>query len=231
MALDLQISAETFDGLNEGVKAEYKKDGDGYKLDVRGIEDTGALKRAKDRETTEKNQYKARVAELETELGDTKQALVGKDTEWQGKLTEATAAANAKIDKLTGHVRKTTVDDVAFKMASEISTSPKLLAPHIASRLQADFEGDAPVTKILDASGQVSKISLDDLKKEFVDNKDFSAIIKGSGASGGGAGSQARQNSGSAQFNGGNGGDVKNLANMSPKELAAYRAERKAAQE
>ena len=72
------------------------------------------------------------------------------------------------------------------------------MLPHIKNRLVADFEGDEPVTRILGPDGKPSNMTLDDLEKEFVANKDFSAIIVGSKASGGAGGGEQRRKTGGA---------------------------------
>lgn len=222
MALAHEISAETFEGLNDTLKAEYKKTGDSYKLDVTGLPDVGALTRAKDRETTEKNQFKARVTELETANADLTQKMTDLSASHETAIKTALTDANSRIEKLTGHVRKQLVDDVAFRIASEISTSPDLMQPHIASRLQADFDGDTPVTRILDKSGKViEKADFDALKKELADDTRFRAIIKGSGATGGGASRHVRQSSAGGASQTGN--EKPNLGLMTPKQLVEYR--------
>jgi hypothetical protein len=50
MALKLKLAKTEFEKLSAELQAEYIEDGDEYRLDVSGIEDTGALRRAKDRE-------------------------------------------------------------------------------------------------------------------------------------------------------------------------------------
>ncbi|WEM33660.1 hypothetical protein PSAKC1_00019 [Pseudomonas phage PSA-KC1] len=50
MALKKKLTKEEHAKLSDALKAEYIEDGDGFRLDVDGDEDTGALKRAKDRE-------------------------------------------------------------------------------------------------------------------------------------------------------------------------------------
>ena len=53
MALKRKITKADYDKLAADLKTEYVADGDdNYRLDLDGEEDTGALKRAKDRETS-----------------------------------------------------------------------------------------------------------------------------------------------------------------------------------
>jgi hypothetical protein len=75
--------------------------------------------------------------------------------------------------------------------------------------------------RILDGAGKVSAASLDDLKQEFVANKDFSSIIIGSKASGGNAGKPNFASNGNPNAQNQNNQQT-NLAKMSPPQLAEY---------
>ncbi|WEM33661.1 head scaffolding protein [Pseudomonas phage PSA-KC1] len=98
--------------------------------------------------------------------------------------------------------------------------------PHIKSRLMADFEGDTPVTRVLDKDGKPSALTIDELANEFVANKDFSAIITASKASGG-AGKPSQNGGGAPKFNG-QSDKPADLSKMNPAELAAHLKEAKA---
>lgn len=236
MALKLKISKADYDKLPADIRSEYVADGDDFKLDVVGLEDTGALKRAKDREKELRIEAEERAKKAEDELeklsGDDARKKGDIDTlekSWQRKQDEQKADYEAKIAKRDAALKKTLLDDTARKIATEISNAPALLIPHIKARLQADLDSDEPTTKVLDANGAVSTASLDDLKKEFVANKDFSAIIiagKGSGGS-----TKNEHNRGGATkptFN--NKDDAPTPAHkQSAKDLAAVLKERKEA--
>lgn len=225
MALKKKLTKEEYDKLSDAFKAEYMTDGDGYKLDLSDDEDTGPLKRALEREKANSATSKKRLAEVEAELEKLNESDARKrgdiatlEKQWEKKVTETKAEYDTRIAKLTGHVTKSLVDNVASSLAHKISKSPSLLMPHIKSRLVADFEGDEPVTRILGADGKVSAMTLDDLEKEFVANKDFSVIITGSKASGGAGGEQQRRNTGGAS-----GSDEKvDLSKLKPSELIAH---------
>ena len=194
MALKLKITAAEFDKLSDGIKSEYIDNGDGtYRLDT-DVEDTGALKRAKDREAQLRKDAEKKARELEERLA----ALEGDDARkkgdidtlekaWKEKADREKADLQAVIDRHQNYISKTLVDNVASSLAAEISTAPKLLAPHIRARLQADLSGDTPMTKVLDNNGKVSELSLEQLREEITNNADFATIIKGSKSSGGGA--------------------------------------------
>jgi len=234
MALKAKLTKEQYDKLSDALKFEYVADGDAFKLDVEGAEDTGPLKRALEREKADKTTSKARVAELEAQLEELstndarKTGDIAKlEKQWEKKLTDATAAKDATIEKLTGHTKKSLVDNVAMSIASKISKAPALLLPHIKARLTADFDGDEPQTVVLGADGKASKMTIEELSQEFVANKDFSAIITASKASG----SAGTQNKGGSATNSNpqmNGDKPADLSKMNPRQLADSIKESKA---
>lgn len=225
MALKKKLTKEEYSKLSDHIKAEYIEDGDGFRLDIDGDEDTGALKRAKDREAQLRRDAEAKLREAQEELdrinGDDarkKGDIATLEKSWQKKLDDTKAEYEGKVSKLTAHTTKTLVDNVATQIASKISNAPALLLPHIKSRLQADFEGDAPVTRVLDKDGKPSAMTVEELAAEFVANKDFSAIITASKASGG-AGKPSNNSGGGAPNNSDKPAD---LASMNPAQLAEY---------
>ena len=225
MALKKKLTKAEYEKLSEHIKAEYIEDGDGFRLDIDGDEDTGALKRAKDREAQLRRDAEAKLREAQEELdrinGDDarkKGDIATLEKSWQKKLEDQKSEYEGKVSKLTAHTTKTLVDNVATQIASKISNAPALLLPHIKARLQADFEGDAPVTRILDKDGKVSAMTVEELSAEFVANKDFSAIITASKASGG-AGRSSNQNGGGAANQSDKPAD---LASMNPAQLAEH---------
>ncbi len=228
MALKRKISKEAYDKLSDELKAEYvEKDGD-YVLDLDGDEDTGALKRAKDRESQLRREAEKRAKEAEDRLAD----LEGDDARkrgdietleksWKKKHEDTENSYKDRLTKKDAFIKNTLVDSVAKDIAHKISTSPSLIMPHIKSRLMADLEGDNPSTKVLDANGQPSAMTIAELEQEFVANKDFSAIIIGSKASGSGT-SKDGQNKSTRVGATDNDGKPVQLSGLSPKELAEH---------
>lgn len=229
MALKTKITKAEFDKLNDVLKSEYiEKDGS-YVLDTDGASE---LERAYDRVKLSEKAAKERAEAAEQklkELNDGKAADEFNDAKSKGKIDLLEKSWNEKYaslektftEKLTAkeaYIKKVLIDNKALEIASEISKSPALILPHIKARLAADFDGQEPTTRVLDNTGKVTALTIDDLKKEFVENKDFSAIIVGSKASGGNAAhdSKSFQNSNA----GVEGGTAKTLAQSTPKEVA-----------
>lgn len=225
MALKKKLSKAEYDKLSDTIKAEYIEDGDGFRLDIDGDEDTGALKRAKDREAQLRREAETKLREAQEQLdalgnddARKKGDIQTLEKSWQKKLEDQKAEYEGKLGKLTSHTKTQLVDNVAQQIASKISNAPALLLPHIKARLAADFEGDAPITRILDKDGKPSAMTVEELSAEFVANKDFSAIITASKASGG-AGKPSNNNGGGAPNHSDKPAD---LASMNPAQLAEH---------
>lgn len=199
MAVKYKLTKAEFDKLAEHFRAEYKEDGEGYVLDLEGGEDTGALKRAKDRESQAHRREKQRADELQARLDEAEGELNefhengGKKQRDIKTLTDAHKTAlqaqkteyESKLTKLQDHIKNGSVSSVVNRLAAELSDSPKILLPHLKGRVTADFNDDGePVVRFLDADGQPSDMDYDGLKKEFLSNKDYASIIRASQASG-----------------------------------------------
>lgn len=233
MALKRSITKEEFDKLSADIKAEYvEKDGK-YTLDMADDgwgDDAGALRRAKDREVEARKAAEKRAREAEDKLasaGDDDARKRGDietlEKSWKDKLDVQTAESAATIAGKDKFISTTLVDSVATSIANEITTNPgnaKILLPHIKARLVADMDGETPSTKVLGADGKASATTVDELKKEFVDNKDYASIIVASKANGGGAPDKGQQRPGGASQNQ-DGDKPPMLSGLSGKDLAA----------
>ena len=227
MALKRKITGDEFNKLGALLKTEYKENPDeagSYLLEVEGDEDSGALKRAKDHEKEQRKSAEKKVKDLTDQLtelteerdGLLKGAIPKGDVEklensYKKKHADREAELGTQINGLTAQLQTILVDNVAQQMASELSTAPVLLLPHIRSRLKAEVVEGKFVTRVVDAEGKPSALTLADLKKDFACNKDYAAIITGSKASGGGAGGSG----------GGGAGTGKIDFTKSPGEVAA----------
>jgi hypothetical protein len=236
MALKKKITKAEYEKLNEVFKAEYIEDGDGFRLDVDGEEDTGALKRAKDREAQLRKDAEKALKEAQDQLdalgsddARKKGDIETLEKSWKAKLEAEQTAHTATKTKFQGVFKKNLVDAKATEIATKISKVPSLLARVIKDRLTVDFDGDEPVTKVLDANGQPSALTLEDLQKELVANADYADIIIASKASGG-AGKPTAKGGGAPANPGGNADKPVDLASMNPKDLAAHIEAKKAAE-
>lgn len=230
MALKRKIDEKTWEKLGDDMKPLYKKKGDDYVLDVEGDNDGGEgsaeeLRRALDRVREDLKEVKKENKTLKDQLeeGSTLDAKKRGDIEtleksWKDKLTAKETELTEKLSAKDKFIRDSMLDSAAKDVAA-IAKSPTLLMPHVKSRLDVDLSGDVPVVRVLDANGKPSAASLEDLKKEFVANKDFSDIIVASKASGGAAknnGESKTSGLGTPQTDA-----TKPLAALKPHDLAA----------
>lgn len=199
----ITLTEEEFKKLSKDLQGEYVKDGDEYKLKLEDAdgEDLGSLRSAKDHEKKKRQDIEKKLKEKEKafdELEEKYEQLESsgtgaiKDKEaleksWKGKLEKAENKAKEQLSKRDAQIRKLMVSDKAMEIASRISTSPKAMARILADRITIEEDGDEYVIRILDADGKPSALSVAELEKEIVSDKEFSGIIKGSQASGGGA--------------------------------------------
>lgn len=198
MKLKRKISQSELDQVSKELQELYTKVGDEFILN---LDDTAfeALKTEKANLKQELDDYKAQEAERIRKAEERakkkaeeeySKAKTDKDVEaieksWTEKYNKLEELHKSLETKHSDYVTKTLIDGVVNTMANEISTHPTLISPHIRSRLSVDMTGDAPKVVVLDAQGQRSALTVDELKKSFVDNKDFSAIIKATSANGG----------------------------------------------
>lgn len=195
--MKFRLTKEQFEALTADAKKEYTADGEGYKLvleDISDPEDNSALKRAKDREKQRADEAEAERKKLQDKLdGITNESarkagdIDALESSWKKKADDAKAEGEATANSYKSKMEKLLVNDVATQIAVELTKSVKIMLPHIKARLKAEFDGEDAITRVLDADGKPSALSIDDLKKEFRANPDFADIIIGSKASGGGA--------------------------------------------
>lgn len=199
----LKHKLDSLDGLDDARKALYKKVGDKFVLDVEGLEDGDlaglkkqvetllAEKKAAEKKAREEQEAARAAAEEAAKKAGNVEAL---EKSWQEKLAarekELQDKYESEVGSLTGDVNRLLVDNVAAGLARELAIqgSDIALLPHIQSRLRVDVRDGKRTTIVVDAKGQPSALTLEDLKKEIAGNPAFAPLIAGSKASGGGAG-------------------------------------------
>lgn len=226
-----KLTKAQYDELPDDIKKEYKEQDGDYILNVEGGEDTGALKRAKDHEKDRRKKAEEKLAEIEGELNSTKEELetlqnskgdgdkdVAKlEAKWKKKLEDREKELSGKTETLEKELNTLLVDNVADRLAGELSDSPAVLRPHIKGRLTVERVDGKAVTRIKDADGELSPMTLDELKNEFMSNDDFASVVKGSAGSGSGAGGGQGGSGGK-----GSGGEKPDFSKASTKEVADY---------
>lgn len=204
--LKSRLTAEEWNALSDTEKAHYKLVNGKYVLDT---DEANELRESAAAARRERDQLQERLTQIEADIQAARDAEAAAQAEaarkakdlpaieasWQAKLDEAKKKADENAERLSKMLRDLLIENKAQALANDISTSPKLILPHIRARLAAEIEGEAGITRVLDKDGKPSAMSLDDLKAEFVANTDFASIIKGS--NGGGSGATNQQPGGS----------------------------------
>ena len=175
-------------------KALYKATGETFTLELEDYEDAGEMRRARDREKEEKAEAKRKQAEAEAALQALKDSthrnsgdVVALEASWKTKLDKAVADGASAVAKLQASIKKALIDGTAGKLATELAgDAAQVLLPHLTQRFSVEFPADGePVLRVLDKDSKPSAFGLEDLRKEFLDNKAFASVLVGSRASGG----------------------------------------------
>ena len=200
MKRKLKLTKEEWEKLeDEAAKSLYVVDGDAYKIDIDDVEIAAELRRAKDREQARANEAEKKAKDLQVQYDELKalppgdrhksEDLTNIEKSWSTKLETAKKESDATIAKLKTQLEKVMVQGAVDAMAAEIFLKPQRDARLLAERVYIDYDGDTPIVRVRDKDGKASALTLADLKKETLDNKEFEDILIGSKASGsGGAG-------------------------------------------
>lgn len=182
MALKKQVA--TIEEVPEAFRSEYKpvEGGIGFVLDVDGEEDTSTLKRTLERVKQERNDAIA----LAKQKGED---VTNIEASFKTKLESAEKAHMESIKQTASALKRVTRDRAASELAAKLAgESADLLIPHIEKRIKVELDGDRPITRILDAEGKASALSLADLENELREDRRFARVVIASKASGSGAG-------------------------------------------
>lgn len=189
-----KITRDEFDALDDSQKSMYAEAGEGYQLAIDGLPDVSGLEKKVSELLGEKKseQEKRRQAEDEAKKAAEEQARKKGDIEaleksWQDKLTAREQELLGQVQEKDARLHTLLVDNVAQSVATSLAGDcAAILIPHIKARLIVE-DGK---TRVVDAEGNPSASTLEDLEKEFKNNKLFASVVIGSKATGtGGKGS------------------------------------------
>jgi hypothetical protein len=240
MALDLIVDA--LDAVPESFRSLYVQNGDKYKLDVSGVEDTSGLKSALEAERRAAREASKQAAAWKA-LGKTPdeiQALVDaqakaeqerltKAGDWDKLAKQMNDAHAQELNTLKSTLEtkdkalaKHLVDSAAVNAIAAAKGVPELLLPHIRSAVKVIEENGDYAVRVVDSTGSPRVngkgefLSIKDLVSEMRQSEVFGRAFDGSGASGSGAQtSSARQ-------------QTKDLSHLPPTErMTAARAAKK----
>lgn len=204
MTLALTLDADKHSALDTALQGLYVKQDDGnYRLDA-DIPDTDGLKAKADEllgETKKERELRKAAEERAKALEDERQkalednARAKGDVEsleksYQEKMQKLETDYSSKVSTLEKQIYDLTVGQAATNLANELSIKGSAIAllPHIQNRLSLEQGEDGQQKiRVLDANGNKTGMTLDDLKQEFRANEAFKPLIAANGASGSGA--------------------------------------------
>lgn len=210
--MTLQLTVDDLDGVDEGLRGFYvEKDGK-YQLDVAGVEDTGGLKSALQKERASRSELEKQtkawaslgkspeeIAELVKAAEQAETTKAEKAGEWdklKAQMNDSHAKAIADKDNEIGNMRKALethlVDAQATAAIAAAKGVPELLLPHVKSHVKVSDENGNYTVAVVDAkgdprvNGKGEPLTIADLVEEMKQSEIFGRAFEGSGHSGSG---------------------------------------------
>jgi len=158
--------------------------------EIEALKESVAKLEAKNRELAEEK-AKAKKAAEEAAMERAKKDgdLESLEKSWAEKLESAKSELSGELGEYKRMVSEITSGSEAHKLAADLALPghAELLLPHIQGRLRTEIRDGKPVVKVLDAEGNPSALTVDDLRKEVKENQVFAPILAGSKATGAGS--------------------------------------------
>lgn len=209
----LQLVIDSLETVPETVRSLYVPDGDKFKLDVSGIEDTSGLKSALQKER-EAAKHAAKQVSAWSSLGKTPEEIqelleaqrkaeedkATKNGEWEklkAQMQEQSAAERQKLEQALkakdGAIERYLIDAQAVAAISELKGVPALLLPHVKAAVKVVDDDGEYVTRVVDAQGNPRVnangdfLTIKDLVSEMRQSEVFGRAFEASGTSGTGS--------------------------------------------
>ncbi len=180
----LKYKLDSLDGLDEGLKAFYKKDGDKFVLDVDDSGAKSAIKAERDRAEAAEKALKEREAAETKAKADAEKAKL----EAAGDYEKLKAAVEAEKKALLEEKEKATAGLKSYLLKSELTAAIAQHKgnPHLEKLVVDQFEAVLSpdgAHKVLSKDGKTPAQFIESLKADA----SYGAFFEGSGVSGGGA--------------------------------------------
>jgi len=159
-----------------------------------------AIKGNYEKATQELERFKAKHAEAEKHRKEQEQAtrkameeaakksgdVEALEKSWKEKLESVTGEYSQKQQAYERMVESLTIGATSTSIAADIAMDGCVegLIPHIRTRIRTVIENDQATVKVIDKNGNLSAMTIDDLKKELKATSYLAPLIKGSNASG-----------------------------------------------
>lgn len=214
MALKYKITKDEFDALDEGQQALYTESGEGYQLQVEGIDDAAELKEALRKEREERAAAKKRLQEFETEAEKRERERLEKNQEWE-QLTKTERERAEKLERELSEMKDTIANEKrnasAQQVVSELTRDTaraRLLQKEAMQFITHTPEG----VKINGPDGDAwDSQKLSDYLKEA-----YPFLVDGSGATGGGATGGKKNGGAVKKFNEYTGAELSEIRKTDP---------------
>ena len=216
--MTLKMKLQTLDGLEDSIKALYRKTDTGYVLDADGepADEVAGLKSALQKEKQEMLELKQKLDGLsKNELAELKRLKkvaeeaererLERDGNWEAvksqmlkKHQEELEAVNSRVAGLQGQLERVLVDQAALEAITSNKGNPKLLLPIVKASLRLVEENGQQVVRVVNAQGQPivanakgDAMTIAGYVESLRAEPDYQAAFAASGASGGGSQSGA----------------------------------------
>lgn len=214
MALRFEIDQAEYDKLDESQQALYDKRGDGYRLQVEGIDPADELKEALRKEREERAAAKKRLQEFETENERRERERLEKQQEWE-QLSKTERERAEKLERELNDMRDAIANEkrnaAASKVASDLTRDTaraRLLQKEAMQHITYTPEG----VKINGPDGD----AWDAAKLTEHLKATYPFLVDGSGATGGGAAGSNKSGGAVKRFNEYSGAELKSIKDSDP---------------
>lgn len=223
MALKFEIDAEAYEELDEATQALYAKHGEGYRLDVSGIDPADELKEALRKEREERAEAKRKLQEYETESEKRERERLEKQQEWE-QLSKTERERAEKLERELNDMRDTIANEKrnasAQSVVSELTRDTaraRLLQKEAMQFITHTPEG----IKINGPDGDAwdAKRLSEHLKEQYP------FLVDGSGATGGGATGGNKNGGAVKKFTEYTGAELKAIKDADPAQYERLRHE------
>lgn len=234
----LQYEIEKLDDLDETMQQFYEQADDGkFRLKVEGVPAKSDPDAERYKEEAER--YKKKHAEAEKHRKDQEKAareaaekaaknsgdLEALEKSWQEKLDNSLAEKDQELTKYQQMVSQMTVGSTATSLAAELfGEDAETLKYLVEKRLSYEVKEGEPQVRVLDENGQLSAMTLDDLKNEFKNSRRLAKFVVGSRASGAGPAGK-KTGAGTKKFSEYTGAELKALRSENPQEYDRLKKE------
>lgn len=208
----LELTVDSLDGVEESLHGFYVEKNGKYQLDVTGVEDTGGLKSAlqKEREAARNYEKQAKqwagigktpdeIAELVKATEQAELAKAEKAGEWdklKAQMNDSHAKALAEKDNELGSMRKALeeqmIDAQATAAIAGAKGVPELLLPLVQRHVKVSNENGKYSVIVVDAKGDPrinskgDALTIADLVEEMRQSETYGRAFEASGQSGSG---------------------------------------------